>query len=68
MSPFIEEENQYVLFVTDKYSSLNKVKRTNEFVSIHKQWKNKRYSILLTVPDKDLSSLHLGAGGAIPVP
>ena len=60
------------LFVTDKYSSLNKVKRTNKIVSNHKEWENMCRNILLTIPDKDCPPLHLGLGPVIgpvvPVP
>ena len=50
------------LFVTDKYSSLNNVRRTNKIVSNLKEWENMRRYILLTIPDKDCPPLHLGSG------
>ena len=61
----LRKENSMFLFVTDKYSSLNNVRRTNKIVSNHKEWENILRNILLTIPDKDFSSLHLGLGPVI---
>ena len=46
----IKENKVLFLFVTDKYSSLINVSRTNKIVSNLKEWENMCHYILLTIP------------------